>query len=287
MIQLFFKLLSILPLWCLHAFGGLLGLMYFFISARYRSEYYNHLSVYLGKNLRPPLSFRLISSAHAGMAMLELPYYWRRNMRLEIGKTVRIENWHHIEKAQQQGQGILFLTPHLGCFEATAQIFASREPITILYRPHRKKQFQEIIQSYRAQNNISLAPTNLKGVRQLLKALKQNKAVGLLPDQVPAKGEGVWVPMFGQPAYTMTLVGALAKSTHCQIILAVGVRRPFSGVTLKLYEGPKNLPNDPSQAATIVNQSMEELIRAFPEQYIWGYNRYKQPKPRDSVAENL
>ena len=286
MIQLFFKFFSVLPLWLLHALGSLLGLVTLLVSSSYRSTFYGHLSVCLGKNISPSKRFVLCSAMHAGMSTLELPFFWRKNMQNQLGHSVWIENWECVEQAQAQGKGILFLTPHLGSFEAAAQIFATRRPITILYRPHRKQNIQRLIQQHREQVNLELAPTTLGGIRQLLKALKKKQSVGLLPDQVPALGEGVWAPMFEKPAYTMTLVGSLMRATQCQIILAVGERKPFKGTVLHLFKGPDSLPEDPVQAATQINSAMADLILKYPEQYLWGYHRYKQPKPRRTVSQN-
>ena len=103
--------------------------------------------------------------------------------------------------------------------------------------------------------------------------------MGMLPDQVPAWGEGVWAPMFGQPAYTMTLPGRLHQATGAAIVMAVGYRKPNGkGFCLELYEGPESLSADPVQAATQVNAEMEKLILMRPDQYYWGYERYKAPK---------
>jgi KDO2-lipid IV(A) lauroyltransferase len=56
----------------------------------------------------------------------------------------------------------------------------------------------------RQRPGLQTAPTNLSGVKQLIKALKKGEAVGLLPDQVPPRGMGVMAPFFGREAYTMT-----------------------------------------------------------------------------------
>ena len=174
---------------------------------------------------------------------------------------------------------MIFLTPHLGSFESTAQVFSTRAPITVLYRPNRKPELQEIIEDSRARQNVALAPTTLGGVKILLKALKRGEAVGMLPDQVPSEGEGVWAPMFGQPAYTMTLPGRLQQATGAAIVFALGVREPAGqGFRLEFYPGPKQLSADPVEAAAQVNAEMEKLILKHPDQYYWGYERYKAPK---------
>ena len=213
------------------------------------------------------------------MALLELPFLWGRSSQRGAAPQTDIRNWHVIEQAQAKGKGIIFLTPHMGSFESTAQVFSTRAPITVLYRPHRKPELQEIIESSRARENVALAPTSLGGVKVLLKALKRGEAVGMLPDQVPAEGEGVWASMFGQPAYTMTLPGKLHNATGAAIVLAVGYRKSAGqGFRLELYAGPETLSADPVEAANQVNAEMEKLIMMHPDQYYWGYERFKAPK---------
>jgi KDO2-lipid IV(A) lauroyltransferase len=99
----------------------------------------------------------------------------------------------------------------------------------------------------------------------------------MLPDQVPGKGEGAWLPFFGRPAYTMTLAARLAE-TGATVLLAYGERLHYgAGFHLKLFALSAPLEGDLMQRAAQLNRELEALIRQCPEQYLWGYNRYKVP----------
>ena len=75
------------------------------------------------------------------------------------------------------------------------------------------------------------------------------------------------------------LPGRLQQATGAAIVLAVGVRKPAGqGFRLELYAGPEQLSADPVEAATQVNAEMEKLILKHPDQYYWGYERFKAPK---------
>ena len=177
-----------------------------------------------------------------------------------------------MEAARAVGRGILFLTPHLGCFEVSALYAATRIPITILYRPPKLKWLEPLMRAGRSRGYGRLAPTTLGGVRRLLKALHGGEAVGLLPDHVPGFGEGVWADFFGRPAYTMTLVGKLQKATGCMVILAFSRRLPKGrGFALELEMLEDDL-SGPAGARRL-NAAIEDLIRRCPEQYLWSYNR--------------
>ena len=113
----------------------------------------------------------------------------------------------------------------------------------------------------------------------MIRALKAGQAVGLLPDQVPPEGLGVWAPFFGKPAYTMTLSFRLAQQTGAAILLAWGERLPRGqGYVVHLSELQEPLPDQAESAAACINHAMERLILQCPGQYLWGYHRYKNPR---------
>jgi len=143
--------------------------------------------------------------------------------------------------------------------------------MTVLYRRPKQAWLAPIIEAGRGAN-LRLAPADMSGVKKLLKALKNGEAVGMLPDQAPGAGEGAWVPFFGRPAYTMTLAPRLA-ATGATVLLAYAERLHYgAGYHLKLRQ-----PVEPLTDPAAVNRAIEDLIRECPEQYLWGYNRYKKP----------
>jgi KDO2-lipid IV(A) lauroyltransferase len=131
----------------------------------------------------------------------------------------------------------------------------------------------------RTRPGLRTAPTTLAGVKQMLKALKRGQPLGLLPDQVPPLGLGVWAPFFGRDAYTMTLSARLAQQSGADILLAWGERLAWGrGFKVHVVPFQGDLPRDALQAATRINQAMESLVRQCPRQYLWGYARYKTPR---------
>jgi KDO2-lipid IV(A) lauroyltransferase len=182
---------------------------------------------------------------------------------------------------------VVLLTPHMGSFEVTAQAIAQEfaakfGPITVLYRPARKAILREVMDESRGRPGVATAPATLAGVRLMMRALRKGEAVGLLPDQVPPNGMGVWVPFFGKPAYTMTLAARLVQQTGATPLLIWGERLSRGrGYVVRVSDLDEILPReDPTQAesAAIINRAMERLIRQCPQQYLWGYNRYKRPR---------
>ncbi len=267
------RLLSLCPLWLLHALGSAGGWLVFAFDATYRRRF-------IANAAQAGYGFAAVNGAvgAAGKLAAELPRLW-------LGKPVPTEflGTEYIDAAHAAGKGIIFLTPHLGCFEITPQAYAARyaaagRSITVMYRPPRKAWLEPLFARARQRPGMAGAPASLGGIKQMMKALKQGQAVGLLPDQVPPSGMGVWADFFGAPAYTMTLAAKLAQQTGAVLLLAVGERLPCGrGYRVWVEPAPNDLPAEPQAAAACINQWMEALIRRYPEQYLWGYARYKQP----------
>jgi KDO2-lipid IV(A) lauroyltransferase len=267
-----FRLLARLPLCLLHGLGAVAGWLAYASSPTYRRHLRGNLAL---AGLDSPAT-RCAAVGHAGRMVLELPKVWLRPQAEVAGRVVRVSGWELVQAAWREGKGILFLTPHLGCFEITAQYYATHRPMVVLYRRPKQDWLGPIIEQGRGAN-LTLAPADLTGVRRLMKALKHGEAVGMLPDQAPGAGEGVWAPFFGRPAYTMTLAARLAE-TGATVLLAYAERLPGgAGFHLRLFPLSRPLDGDLAQRVTQLNAELETLIRQCPGQYLWGYNRYKKP----------
>ncbi|MGB3069561.1 MAG: lysophospholipid acyltransferase family protein [Ottowia sp.] len=269
-----FRLVSAWPLALLHAVGAALGWLSWLLSPTYRRRFAQNAGL-------AGYSFGQVRAAvgHAGRMVAETPRLW-------FGPPVPMQ-WagtEAVDAAYAARRGIVFLTPHMGCFEITAQGLAERYhaeygPITVLYRPARQPALSEVIETARRREGLETAPTTLAGVRQMIKALRAGRAVGLLPDQVPPDGMGQWASFFGQPAYTMTLAAKLALQTGATPLLVWGERLPRGqGFRLRFQPLAKPLADDLETAVEQINHEMEGLIRQCPQQYLWGYGRYKQPR---------
>jgi KDO2-lipid IV(A) lauroyltransferase len=275
MLVLLFRLLSTFPLPLLHLLGAGLGWLVYLASPSYRRRLRANLD---GAGFGAHLARAV---AESGKAIVELPFVWCARPQRVAALAVE-ENWEHVQQALDAGRGIVFLTPHLGCFEITAQQIALRTPLTVMYRPPKKAALKPLIEGARARHNLHLAPANLAGVRILARTLKKGEPIGLLPDQVPQQGEGVWAPFFGRSAYTMTLPAKLARIGAPAVILVYAERRAAGkGYVVRFVPFEGDLSGSAAEQAAAVNRAMEQLIARCPAQYFWSYNRYKQP---DGVA---
>ncbi|MEP7283302.1 MAG: lysophospholipid acyltransferase family protein [Rubrivivax sp.] len=268
------------PLWLLHALGAALGWLAWALSPSYRRRLHDNARL---ARLAPADERRAV--AEAGRMAAELPRLWLRPPQQAVADPVRWEGLDTLQRLFAPGRGLVLLTPHLGSFEVAAQGYAERfgaeRPMTVLYRPARKAWLRRLEETARARPGLLTAPATLAGVRQLLRALKRGETVGMLPDQVPPEGMGVWAPFYGRPAYTMTLAARLAQQTGSALAVLWCQRLPRgAGYVLRvqpLAEPPPPGADDDAAAAAI-NRSMQAVIEQCPAQYLWGYHRYKAPR---------
>ena len=278
-----FRLLSGLPLAWLHGLGALAGWLSWLFSPTYRRNMRNNMVLALGE--AGEARVRAAAIAHAGRQSLELPKIWLRSQDEVIGRVVKISGWELAEAAMRAGKGIVYLTPHLGCFEITAQYLSTHAPITVLYRPPKQRWMQAMIETGRARQQLHIAAADLTGVRALIKALKKGEAVGMLPDQAPRMGEGRWLDFFGKPAYTMTLAARLTE-TGAAVIMVWAERLPGGkGYHFHLQMPTQSITGTTEERAQQINHEIEHLIMQCPEQYLWGYNRYKRPRGVEAPPE--
>ena len=186
--------------------------------------------------------------------------------------------WEHIDAARAAGKGVIVIAPHIGCFEIINLYYASQHPFTALYKPPRQPVLEALMLAGRQRGQAKLVPTDLSGVRAQLAALKRHEAIGILPDQVASSGDGVWAPFLGRPAYTPTLTASLQRKTGAAAFFVVAERLSWGrGYHLHVTPVADTYPEDKTQAAVRINQGVEAVVRRFPAQYLWSYNRHKRP----------
>ena len=284
------KLLARVPLPLLHGLGVVLGWLIYWApgrhSPRMRNNLYESGLCAPGRDCR-----RLLRQAigEAGKAIVELAPMWLRPYEKVLNLVRGTSGWEHIDAARAAGQGIIIISPHIGCFEIIGQYCAQRHPFTVMYRPPRQPALDALMVAGRQRGQATLVPTDLSGVRAMLAALKRHETIGLLPDQVATKGDGVWAPFFGRPAYTPTLVASLQRKTGATAFFVAAERLSWGrGYHLHVTPLAEALPADKTAAAVRINQGVEDVVRRFPAQYMWSYNRYKRPSgvalPDDATA---
>ena len=273
LLKLLIFLFSLIPLFFIQLIGALIGHIFNFLNLKSRDILVDNLTnsnIYSNKSdLKRAINANI---GETGKTILEAFAIWASKESRVLSWVKEVKGLDEVKKAQNNNKGIIFITPHLGCYEITSIYMGSKNPLTVLYRPPRKKWLVNLIKKGREKSLSTLVPTDKSGVKQILKALKSGEAVGILPDQAANKGEGEWVDFFGRPAYTMVLVSKLASKTGANVIMAFG-ERLGNGKGFKIHF--ETIDPDAVSTPSKLNKLLEREIRKAPTQYLWNYDKHK------------
>jgi Kdo2-lipid IVA lauroyltransferase/acyltransferase len=270
------RAVAALPLAVCQRAGAVLGWVVYVISASYRRKFQAQWGAgadWAKRELGIEWSAeqKRAAIAHAGKMSLEALWVWCRP-NAQVMRSIVCTDQTVLENAEATGKGEMYLTPHLGTFEVAARFCAARRPMTALFKPSKLASVNRLFAVARALPGLTMAPADGSGVRKLLKALKAGETIGLLPDQVPPANQGVWTEFFGRPAYSMALPEKLYSATGASMVMTFCERLENGRGWHMHYKTFEGVPTPQA-----VNDAMQAWIAHHPEQYLWGYNRYKQP----------
>lgn len=216
------------------------------------------------------------SLTHSTATMLELGFAWLGDPRRVEASINAVHGRELLDQARAEGRGVIVLAPHFGNWEVLNFWLSSHFPFTAMYAPAKIAGLDPLIRQGRERMGASLVPTNSRGVASLLKALKRSEAIGILPDQAPNWGSGVFADFYHRPAYTATLLPKLVARTQAQVVTGVALRLPEGkGFDIHFLAADERVyHSDEAISALGVNASVEASIALDPVQYQWEYKRY-------------
>ncbi len=217
------------------------------------------------------------SLTHSTATMLELGFAWMGDPERVESSILAVHGRELLDEARTEGRGVIVLAPHFGNWEVLNFWLSSHFPFTAMYEPPKIAELDPVIRQGRERMGASLVPTNPRGVAALLKALKRCEAIGILPDQEPDWGSGVFAPFYGRLAYTATLLPKLVARTEARVVTGVARRIPGRGFEIHFLPADERVyAPDEAESATGVNACVEAAIALDPAQYQWEYKRYRK-----------
>lgn len=219
-------------------------------------------------------------------SLLESPYLYRvskKNINTLINK---VHNENIIEKYSGENKGIIFMTPHHGSWELSGLYVASKIKTYTMFKPLRNKILNNFVFKGREVQGATLVETDNSGVKKLLRALRNNCGIGILPDHTPKINQGVMSSFYGVPVNTATLIHKLGKKNKVPIIYIFAERLKASkGFDLHLGAIDKEFYDlNEIESADFLNKSIEYLVNKNISQYLWSYERFRN---RVGVEENI
>lgn len=285
-IRFVLRLFSLLPLAVTHFIGKCIGYTTYYLFAKTRNIVRTNIALAF-PDLSHQAQNKLVRDCllESGKTFTELGHLWLLPAHQSARLIRKVEGLDILEQAEALSKGVLIAIPHLGAWEMMNVFFGLRGPSAALYREPRKEALHAIIREGRQRAGTELIPADRSAVRKMIRAFAKQKVVGILPDQQPKKGEGVFAPFFNHPALTMTLISKLAIKLQVPVVFGAVVRLP-KGQGFEIHfrsAEPDFLLDDPIDAATALNANIERFARDFPNQYQWTYKRFAlQPADKPS-----
>lgn len=282
LIKALLRLFSVLPIAVLHRLGDALGYPLLWIPNELcRVARVNIALCFpeLSEHERRGLLLRTLKESAKTAA--ELGPLWFQPPDKILRRITKVTGRELLDELLLQGKGVVLLIPHLGAWEmVTLYIsihFVGRYPLTGLFRPPRMMELGETMLQARRRCGADFVPTTLAGVRKLYHTLEQGGVIGVLPDQEPGVGKSIFAPFFGTSASTMGLVSRLLRRTGAKPIYAYISRLPQGrGFEMHFLPAPAGIEDDDlATAARRLNEGVENCILRVPEQYQWGYKRFR------------
>ncbi|MDH5184678.1 MAG: lysophospholipid acyltransferase family protein [Gammaproteobacteria bacterium] len=216
-----------------------------------------------------------------GKTLTETGVMWLQKEKQILNKIKAVSGEELLQAAFEAGQGVILAAPHMGCWEIIGHYCSSHYPMTCMYRPQKTKLVDHMVRTGRTRFGMKLARTDASGIKQLIQALRSGEMVGILPDQVPQPGQGVFSNFFGSPAYSTTLLPRLAKKTGARVIFTFAERLSNAeGYHIHFLPAADEIYHPQLEhSVTAMNHGVEQCIQLCPQQYQWGYKRFKIRPP--------
>jgi KDO2-lipid IV(A) lauroyltransferase len=270
------RLLAILPLGLARGVGSVLGRLAWLLNVREAQVARINLALCLPEEtpqVREYLARR--SVIETAKTALEMAGIWLRPYSRLQQQIIAVPGKELLGSAIASGKGLIVMTPHLGNWEVAGLYLSEQVPVTTLYQPPKIEALDALVKDARGKLGARLVPTDKSGVKALIAALRRGEVLGILPDQEPDPASGVFAPFFGIPALTMTLVSRMIARTGCKALMCY-VSRAKDGFELVYVEPEKDIySDDEAESVAALNRCVEHCIRQAPEQYQWGYKRFK------------
>ena len=217
-----------------------------------------------------------------GIGLFEFARAWWGSVEPMRGKVI-VEGLEHLQAARAGGRGVIIISGHFVTLELAARLMCDHAPLAGMYRPHDGAVMEWAV--LRGRLRYATAMFTREELRPALRHLKQGGLLWFAPDQDTRRGDSVFVPFFGRPAYSLTSTHQLARLSGAAVLGFAHVRHDDGSYTLRLTPAFEDFPSADASADTArVMAAIETMIRAAPTQYLWIHRRFKrQPEQPDNA----
>jgi KDO2-lipid IV(A) lauroyltransferase len=196
-----------------------------------------------------------------------------------IHEWIRYDGFEHFLEAKRRGKGVLFATAHMGAWELSAFAHAlMAEPMGVVVRPLDNLLIDAAVARRRAASGNTLIEKK-EAARTIFRALQRNEAVGVLIDQNVSPDEGSFVNFFGVPACAGTAFVRIAQRTGAAVIPGYALWSEDEKRYVLRFYPILEFTGDIQADTQLLHSHLEEVIRQYPDQWLWIHRRWKTRPP--------
>jgi len=288
---LFSGFLLLLPLTWVQRLARAVGRFTFRVLGYRRGVTIDNLSKAFPEHSRERIfNLALRAYENIGVSFFELIWVLRMD-RDSIKRLVRFENAEEVRAVLERGKGLILATAHFGNWEMCAQSFVSElgEPLHVVVKPQSNAYVDKEVNRRREKLGNMAIPMS-QAVREISKALREGRAVGIVGDQSAAK-ESLWTEFFGRKVPTHPGTAVFALKNRSPLMLGFAIRQPDGTYALRFDEIPMDdLPEyTPSSVEELTRRHVElteAMIRRYPDQYMWMHRRWKHLPVDETIAQS-
>jgi Kdo2-lipid IVA lauroyltransferase/acyltransferase len=257
--------------------GAKLGRFIFKVSKKHRNRALNNLALAmpeLAEAERHRIALGVFE--HFGMVGTDFMRTMKRTDQ-EVIDSIEMEGFEHVQKAVDAGKGAFIITGHFGNWERMGQYGRCNGfTMRVVARDANDSTMNQMMMQLRSHAGLDVLPRG-NAIKQMLGLLKQNQLVAILPDQNSSE---IFVPFFGKPCGTVQGPAVLHLRTGAPLIPVFCAR--VGPVKYKIIIKPPLEPvpgfDGPEGYTRAINNSLEEIIRQYPEQWLWLHDRWKSAR---------
>lgn len=199
-----------------------------------------------------------------------------------VDRGFDVQGLEHVEQARAGGRGIILISPHFTTLEICTRLLCRYVPVSGMYRPHDSDALDWAVRRGRLGHATAMFARD--ELRPAIRHLKNGGVLWFAPDQETRRGDSVFVPFFGQPAWSLTSTHAMARLSGAKVLPLFHERRDDGTYRVEIGAPLDGFPGKDAHADTArVMALIEAQVRRVPAQYLWIHKRFKtQPDGRPS-----
>ena len=265
--------------------GRQLGNVMYYLDLEHRKVAIQNLHIAFGQEKSEEEMRSIAKRNFQNLGMTTVEFFRIPRMGVETFKErVKIEGLEEALRLLEKKKGALLLIGHFGNWELMGLMSkVIGNPVMVIAKPMKKNKWvDQFITKIRNAAGLGVL-SSVKASRKVMKALSQNRIVGILIDQRAKRSEGVWADFFGRKAPTTPSLAVLAMKTSAPVLPVFMVRNGFQKHRLIIKEPLElihtgDIKKDVEANTQLFNHALESMIRQYPDQWFWVHRRWERKK---------